>query len=186
MTPLSLVPEQAQHQGISYGELVERLIDEALSNERRACPAAAARRARQAAQGVARSPCRRRSPSACRSTRRAPTSSPAWSFGAFLLAIGRRRADRARHPGEGRRAAGDGDRPRGLHASAATRSSGINHMNRALVDASSPTSFTALRTRQARQGAAAAGRCRRDPRAAAAASAGSRTRACRAGCPTRW
>jgi D-alanine-D-alanine ligase len=30
MTPLSLVPEQAKLQGISYGELVERLIEEAL------------------------------------------------------------------------------------------------------------------------------------------------------------
>jgi D-alanine-D-alanine ligase len=30
MTPLSLVPEQARHKGISYGELVERLIAEAL------------------------------------------------------------------------------------------------------------------------------------------------------------
>ena len=30
MTPLSLVPEQAKHCGISYGELVERLIAEAL------------------------------------------------------------------------------------------------------------------------------------------------------------
>jgi D-alanine-D-alanine ligase len=30
MTPLSLVPEQARHRGISYGELVERLIVEAL------------------------------------------------------------------------------------------------------------------------------------------------------------
>jgi D-alanine-D-alanine ligase len=30
MTPLSLVPEQAKHCGISYGELVERLIMEAL------------------------------------------------------------------------------------------------------------------------------------------------------------
>jgi D-alanine-D-alanine ligase len=30
MTPLSLVPEQAKHRGISYGELVERLIEEAL------------------------------------------------------------------------------------------------------------------------------------------------------------
>ncbi|HVI05932.1 MAG TPA: D-alanine--D-alanine ligase, partial [Sphingomicrobium sp.] len=30
MTPLSLVPEQAKLQGISYGELVERLIAEAL------------------------------------------------------------------------------------------------------------------------------------------------------------
>src|SRR5204862_2365905 len=30
MTPLSLVPEQARHRGISYGELVERLIAEAL------------------------------------------------------------------------------------------------------------------------------------------------------------
>jgi D-alanine-D-alanine ligase len=30
MTPLSLVPEQAKHKGIAYGELVERLIAEAL------------------------------------------------------------------------------------------------------------------------------------------------------------
>ena len=30
MTPLSLVPEQAKMKGISYGELVERLIAEAL------------------------------------------------------------------------------------------------------------------------------------------------------------
>ena len=30
MTPLSLVPEQARHTGISYGELVERIIEEAL------------------------------------------------------------------------------------------------------------------------------------------------------------
>ena len=30
MTPLSLVPEQAKHKGITYGELVERLIEEAL------------------------------------------------------------------------------------------------------------------------------------------------------------
>lgn len=30
MTPLSLVPEQAKHRGIAYGELVERLIMEAL------------------------------------------------------------------------------------------------------------------------------------------------------------
>ena len=30
MTPLSLVPEQAKVKGIGYGELVERLIDEAL------------------------------------------------------------------------------------------------------------------------------------------------------------
>jgi D-alanine-D-alanine ligase len=33
MTPLSLVPEQAKLRGISYGELVERLIDEALSEK---------------------------------------------------------------------------------------------------------------------------------------------------------
>ena len=30
MTPLSLVPEQARQRGISYGELVERIIAEAL------------------------------------------------------------------------------------------------------------------------------------------------------------
>jgi D-alanine-D-alanine ligase len=30
MTPLSLVPEQARAKGIEYGELVERLIAEAL------------------------------------------------------------------------------------------------------------------------------------------------------------
>ena len=32
MTPLSLVPEQAQAEGISYGELVERIIAEALQD----------------------------------------------------------------------------------------------------------------------------------------------------------
>ena len=32
MTPLSLVPEQARQKGISYGELVERIIAEALDN----------------------------------------------------------------------------------------------------------------------------------------------------------
>ena len=31
MTPLSLVPEQAKLKGIAYGELVERLIEEALA-----------------------------------------------------------------------------------------------------------------------------------------------------------
>ncbi len=31
MTPLSLVPEQARHVGMSYEALVQRLIDEALS-----------------------------------------------------------------------------------------------------------------------------------------------------------
>jgi len=31
MTPLSLVPEQARQRGIEYGELVERLIAEALA-----------------------------------------------------------------------------------------------------------------------------------------------------------
>ncbi|MBA3666584.1 MAG: D-alanine--D-alanine ligase [Sphingomonas sp.] len=31
MTPLSLVPEQARHRGIGYGELVERIIAEALA-----------------------------------------------------------------------------------------------------------------------------------------------------------
>jgi D-alanine-D-alanine ligase len=31
MTPLSLVPEQAKARGISYGELVEQLIVEALA-----------------------------------------------------------------------------------------------------------------------------------------------------------
>ena len=32
MTPLSLVPEQARQKGISYGELVERIIAEALAD----------------------------------------------------------------------------------------------------------------------------------------------------------
>ena len=35
MTPLSLVPEQAKQRGISYGELVERIIAEALSAKAR-------------------------------------------------------------------------------------------------------------------------------------------------------
>jgi len=33
MTPLSLAPEQAKQRGIAYGELVERLIAEALGEE---------------------------------------------------------------------------------------------------------------------------------------------------------
>ena len=33
MTPLSLVPEQAKHLGISYGELVELIIAEALADQ---------------------------------------------------------------------------------------------------------------------------------------------------------
>ena len=35
MTPLSLVPEQARARGIEYGELVERMIEEALAKEPR-------------------------------------------------------------------------------------------------------------------------------------------------------
>ena len=35
MTPLSLVPEQAKQKGIAYGELVERIITEALSDKAR-------------------------------------------------------------------------------------------------------------------------------------------------------
>ena len=31
MTPLSLVPEQARHCGIEYGELVEIIIEDALN-----------------------------------------------------------------------------------------------------------------------------------------------------------
>jgi D-alanine-D-alanine ligase len=30
MTPLSLVPEQAKHRGMSYAELVQRIVEEAL------------------------------------------------------------------------------------------------------------------------------------------------------------
>jgi D-alanine-D-alanine ligase len=33
MTPLSLVPEQAKYRGMTYGELVERMIAEALQRE---------------------------------------------------------------------------------------------------------------------------------------------------------
>jgi len=32
MTPLSLVPEQARHAGMSYAELVQRIVDEALKD----------------------------------------------------------------------------------------------------------------------------------------------------------
>ena len=76
MTPLSLVPEQAKLKGISYGELVERLIEEALpmsaSHVRRGALRAPSRASRR------RSRSRRRSPRGCRSIRRARTSSPAW------------------------------------------------------------------------------------------------------------
>ena len=33
MTPLSLVPEQARHAGMSYADLVQRIVDEAMSRE---------------------------------------------------------------------------------------------------------------------------------------------------------
>lgn len=33
MTPLSLVPEQAKHRGISYAQLVQRIVDEAMKEE---------------------------------------------------------------------------------------------------------------------------------------------------------
>lgn len=36
MTPLSLVPEQAQHTGMSYAELVQWIVDEAMTHEARA------------------------------------------------------------------------------------------------------------------------------------------------------
>jgi len=35
MTPLSLVPEQAKYRGMSYSELVQRIVDDALHGERR-------------------------------------------------------------------------------------------------------------------------------------------------------
>ena len=44
MTPLSLVPEQAKLKGIGYGELVERLIAEALRVTAAARTSAAAHR----------------------------------------------------------------------------------------------------------------------------------------------
>jgi D-alanine-D-alanine ligase len=34
MTPLSLVPEQARYRGMSYAELVQRIVDDALAGER--------------------------------------------------------------------------------------------------------------------------------------------------------
>jgi D-alanine-D-alanine ligase len=33
MTPLSLVPEQARHAGMSYAELVQRIVDAAMADE---------------------------------------------------------------------------------------------------------------------------------------------------------
>ena len=33
MTPLSLVPEQARHRGMSYAELVQKIVEEALSGK---------------------------------------------------------------------------------------------------------------------------------------------------------
>jgi D-alanine-D-alanine ligase len=33
MTPLSLVPEQGRYVGLSYAELVQRIVDEALQEE---------------------------------------------------------------------------------------------------------------------------------------------------------
>ena len=67
MTPLSLVPEQARQKGIAYGELVERIIAEALgaqaATDGRGARQARGRRAdRDAASPRRASPCRRSSP----------------------------------------------------------------------------------------------------------------------------
>src|SRR4030095_13599647 len=74
MTPLSLVPEQAKYRGISYGELVERLILEGLGGARLTSGAGVGADRRLASLPVTLS--RRRLPRPFRSTRRAPTGSP--------------------------------------------------------------------------------------------------------------
>ena len=73
MTPLSLVPEQAKLKGVSYGELVERLIAEALAMTRRPCSPRRGR-PRQAAQAAKGRGAEDVSPRSSRSTRRAPTA----------------------------------------------------------------------------------------------------------------
>ena len=86
MTPLSLVPEQAQlarHQLWRAGRADHRRGARDERGARRGASAAAQRQgaARKRAEGHAS---RRRSPAGCRSSRRAPTSWPRWAFAGFL------------------------------------------------------------------------------------------------------
>ena len=124
MTPLSLVPEQARHRGISYGELVERIIAEALVSAARVKRGGGAGK-RKPAPRVSAKEDRARS---CPSARRAPTAWRAVAFG-LSLRDRRGRADRARHSVEG-----DDARPAKRSAAPASRSSGstsqgIRHMD---------------------------------------------------------
>ena len=187
MTPLSLVPEQAQlprHRLWRAGRAADRrgaVGPMSAAHVRRggagaAKPRKAAPRSRAEADRQA----------SCRSARPAPTASPALAFAGFLLAIGRGRADRARHPGEGRDARPGRRSAAPASPSTATRSSASTAWSAGWSTKSSSTSCAAPPTAPARQAGAAAGRCRRDPRTACCNSAGSRTRGCRGGCPTLW
>ena len=101
MTPLSLVPEQAKHNGIAYGELVERLIAEALSmsaaHVRRGGVPAAPRRKKSRKVAVPRKIVKRLPVDQARANKVA-------GLVVRRLRAGDRAggADRARHSGQGR------------------------------------------------------------------------------------
>ena len=131
MTPLSLVPEQAKLKGISYGELVERLIAEAL-----AMSAAHVRRG-GAARAKPRKPAQGRGAEEDRQAAAGQPGPRQQLAGAGLRRLPARdrarRADRARYPGQGR------ERGRRCVGQAGFTVSGyqivgIHHMDR-LVDA---------------------------------------------------
>ena len=169
---------------MEYGELVERLIAEALRDERRSRPPRRAL-ARKTQRPRPRSPCRRRSPNGCRSTRRAPTSSPAWcsppsswrSRSSSLIALD--------IPAKAERAAGVAIGQRRLHRQRLSDRRPQQHGTRA--DRRGGQRRTEPRRRRA--GAVKAPQALVDVgaiRARLLHSAGSRMRACCAGCPIRW
>ena len=120
----------------------------------------------------ARSRCRRRSPSGCRSTRRAPTRLAGLAFGAFMLAIGVVVLVALDIPAKAERAAGAAVGDAGFTVSG-YQIVGLNHMDRALVDAVVTDELRRAAERGGHgQGAAGAGRRRRHPRAPAAVRLG--------------
>ena len=166
MTPLSLVPEQAKLKGISYGELVERLIEEAL-----AMSAAHVRRGGAGARQARKKPSKVAVPK--KIAKRLPVDQARANkvaglvFGAFMLAIGAGRAGRARHSGEGRARGRRRGRPGRLHGQRLSDRRHQPHEPRAVDGVVTDELQRAADEAGTRQGAAGAGRRRRDPRAAA-------------------
>ena len=127
MTPLSLVPEQAKVRGISYGELVERLIEEALDRSEGVTDGSAARRGSDIEA-------RKAAPKAQKAVRSARANKlAAFGFSGFLLLMaGARRSLSIFRPRRRFRRAKPSEAPGS--ASTAIRSSAWQ-MDRKLVDA---------------------------------------------------